>query len=120
MTDLVKKQVFFFATMARFVFDGRALGYLLTCGEFWRSPETCELYAKAGKGIKNSNHPNRICGDLEARTLDGNRLTTFKEWESLGILWESYSTDEYKCVWGGRFKSRLDVWHFGIEHNGVR
>ena len=46
---------FFFAQcVARFIPDARALGYSATLGEAWRSPETCELYAKEGKGVEKS------------------------------------------------------------------
>lgn len=118
MTELETKQIFFLECIARFIFDAKNLGYTLTCGEFWRSPETCALYAKEGKGIANSNHQNRLAADLNA--FKGYTLIPFTVFDyfPLGNLWESYSTAEHKCCWGGRF-IKMDVDHFSVEFNGI-
>jgi hypothetical protein len=117
LSDFEKKQVFFLSTIARFIFDASVKGYQLTCGEFWRSPETCSLYEKQGKGILHSNHEKRLAADINVFYQD--RLLTSKEdYEPLGNLWQSYSTSLYKCRWGGTFQ-RTDSDHFSVEDDGV-
>lgn len=90
----------------------------MTLGEAWRSPETAALYAKEGKGIRNSNHINRLAIDLEL-FKNGVWLTKYPDYLEAGELWEKYSDTECECAWGGRFKSR-DANHFSVVHLGVR
>ena len=115
---MVQKQSDFCFFVMRFIVWLKAEGYQVTFGEAWRSIETCEAYVKEGKGIKESLHPERLAIDLNL-FWNGKFLTTFSDYEKCGEYWESLSTPEYKCCWGGRFK-RVDADHFSFEHNGVR
>lgn len=93
------------------------MGYELSFGEALRTPLQAQANAQSGVGIKNSLHLDRLAVDFEG-FKDGKRLTTFDEWLPLGSLWESFSTDDYACHWGGRFVTRLDVFHFSIGYGG--
>lgn len=114
---MIEKQSFFLQTMARFIFDATSKGYVLTCGEFYRSPEICALYAKEGKGILHSNHTKRLAGDINA-FYNGRLLNSKEEYYELGELWKSYSTNKYICAWGGDFQ-RIDADHFSIADGDI-
>lgn len=73
------------------------LGYKITQGESWRSPETCAIYAKEGKGSNNSLHPDRLANDLNL-FKDGKLLTKTEEYQEAGEIWEKMGG-----TWGGRF-----------------
>lgn len=93
-------------------------GYQVTLGEAWRSPETCELYAKAGRGVSNSLHRRRLAIDLNL-FKDGKYLTASHDYKFLGDYWKSLSGLGYRCCWGGDFESQ-DGNHFSIENLGIR
>ena len=85
------------------------LGYEVTFGEAWRPPETAELYAKKGKGIRNSLHRDRLAVDLNL-FRDGRYLSSTSSHLKLGEYWESIGG-----TWGGRFK---DGNHYSLSHRG--
>ena len=114
LTPWENKQVFFAQCVARFIPDARALGYLATLGEAWRSPETCELYAKEGKGVEKSLHTERLAVDLNF-FFQGKLIHTAEEYAPLGRLWESYSSPTMKCTAGVFFKTRVDSDHFSLD-----
>lgn len=113
------KQIFFFETIARFVFDVKLLNYSFIVGEFFRPPELCELYAKEGRGILHSNHELRMAADLTGFKNGAILDYTVAAYLPLGELWEKYSTSQYQCCWGGYF-TKPDVDHFSLLHNGIR
>jgi len=86
----------------------------LRLGEFHRPQATADLYAKIGKGIKNSNHCKKLAADLFL-VKDGKVTWEHDDYRPLGERWESMHD---LCRWGGRFKNR-DAVHFSLEHNGV-
>ena len=86
-------------------------GYELSLGEAYRPPELAELYAKQGKGIKNSLHTQRLAIDLNL-FRDGKYLSSTSDHEPLGVYWESLGGS-----WGGRFN---DGNHYSLEHEGVK
>lgn len=92
------------------------LGYEVTLGEAWRPDETARIYAERGIGIDNSLHRLRLAKDLNL-FKGGKFLTLTEEYREIGELWEAMSTDEYQCVWGGRFG---DGNHFSISHQGIK
>lgn len=115
MTTLVAKQAFFASCVARFFFDLKTQGIEVTFGEAFRSPETCALYAKEGKGITASLHQLRLAVDLNFWSNDS-LIQTSKE---VADLWQSYSIGIYECCAGFYF-SRSDSDHFSIAHNGIK
>lgn len=108
--------------MARLVLKADRLGYELTGGELWRSPEEAARLAKAGKGIKNSLHTQRLAIDLNL-FKHGRYLTSTEAHRPLGAWWEAQSEPGIECVWGGRFKDsrgrpKPDGNHYSIVHDG--
>jgi hypothetical protein len=87
-------------------------GYKCTEGEFYRTEEQAAIYAREGKGIKNSRHCTRLASDLNLFSKDGLYLTTVKDWLKFCEFWESLDSG---CVWGGRF-SNGDGNHFETKH----
>lgn len=114
--NLIEKQKLFPQLLAKFYMDLKNMGYEFTQGEAYRPPETAKLYSQAGKGITNSLHCLRLALDLN---LFKNNvfLTKLEDYRPAGELWESYSTSQATCAWGGRFQ---DADHFSLSHNGVR
>lgn len=120
--SLLEKQWLFSQLVARFIWELRDRGYHVSLGEAMRSPDAALLNSKQGDGIKNSLHIDALAIDLKI-FVAFNWLKTVEDIEPAGKLWESYSTHEYQCCWGGRFKDALgrpkpDAFHFSIAHGG--
>lgn len=90
--------------------------YEVTLGEIWRPPETANLFDKEGKGIANSLHCLRLAIDINL-FQEKKHLTKSQDYRFIGEYWESLSTPELTCCWGGRFG---DGNHFSVMHNGVK
>lgn len=88
-------------------------GYELTFGEAWRTPEQAQANARAGRGIANSLHIERLAVDFNL-FRNGAFLQKTEDHKPLGEYWESLAPD---CRWGGRF-SRPDGNHYSIAHGG--
>lgn len=86
-------------------------GYELTFGETWRTPEQADRNARAGRGISNSLHIDRLAVDFNL-FRNGRWLQKTADHAPLGEFWESLAPD---CRWGGRFG---DGNHYSIEHGG--
>lgn len=114
--NLGQKQRVFAHLVARLIDHVYEIGYEMTLGEVWRPPEMAKINAQRGIGISKSLHTERLAIDINL-VKDGRYLTRTEDYAQLGSYWESLSTKEYKCCWGGRFG---DGCHFSIEHNGVR
>lgn len=108
------KQRLFARLVARLIDEATARGFDVTLGEAYRSPEEAARLAAAGKGIAHSLHTDRLAIDLNL-FRDGTYLTDTASYEPLGVWWETRSTDDLTCCWGGRFK---DGNHFSIAHGG--
>ena len=97
------------------------MGYEVTLGEAWRSPEEAARLAKLGKGIVNSLHCDKLAIDLnlfKARRY----LTSSEAHRPLGEWWEQ---QHRLCRWGGRFldeegRPAPDGNHYSLEHQGRR
>jgi hypothetical protein len=108
---LRQKQSLFARLVARLIDQATALGYEVTFGEAYRSPEEAARLAKLGKGIANSLHTQRLAIDLNL-FRDGVYLTSTKSHEPLGEWWEE---QHELCRWGGRFR---DGNHYSLAHGG--
>lgn len=115
---LGEKQQRFTVLVAQFIQELAKAGYGVTLSEAWRSPETCALYAKQGRGIAGSLHQHRLAIDLNL-FKDGTFLTETADYEEAGEIWESYSRPGVICCWGGRFASK-DGCHFSVGHDSIR
>lgn len=82
------------AKLILFIFDS---GYTCTLGEAYRTEEQAELYAKQGKGIKNSLHRKRLAIDLNL-FKDGIYKDKSDSYEFAGSFWYSLHPDNR---WGG-------------------
>lgn len=89
-------------------------GFEFTFGDAYRSPEQALANVKAGTGIANSLHCQRLAVDLNL-FLKGQYITNSDAYKPLGEYWESLDP---LCRWGGRFK-KPDGNHFSITHEGV-
>lgn len=113
---LREKQSEFVRLVAQLIDHATSLGYELTFGEAWRTPEQAALNARRGTGIARSLHCDRIAIDLNL-FRGGVFLSDSINHRPLGEWWEKQSTPEMKCRWGGNF-SRPDGNHYSIEHEG--
>jgi hypothetical protein len=119
---LIDKQKTFSRLLARLITEAYSRGYEVTLGEAYRPPEVARFYAEraasgaGGPAIAASLHSDRLAADLNL-FRDGRYLRRSDEYRELGELWESYSTDQYECAWGGRFG---DGNHFSIAHGERR
>jgi hypothetical protein len=108
---LREKQSLFAVLMADLIFQAVKMGYQVTLGETYRSPEEAERLSKTGAGIKNSLHTQRLAVDLNL-FKDGVYLSSTEAHRPLGEWWEAQNE---LCRWGGRFK---DGNHYSLTHGG--
>jgi len=108
---LYKKQSIFAQNVALLIQHIHSKVYDVTFGEAWRSAEQAAIYAREGKGIKDSLHCRRLAIDLNIFNATGVYLTDFDSYEPFGIYWESLHPLNR---WGGKFK-RVDCVHFEMQ-----
>lgn len=108
---LREKQSLFAELVAVLLTEAGRLGFAVTLGEAWRSPEEAARLAKIGKGVKNSLHCQRLAIDLNL-FKDGKYLTASEAYQPLGDAWEALNP---LCRWGGRWN---DGNHFSVTHGG--
>jgi hypothetical protein len=109
---LRQKQSLFTLLVAQLIVQADALGYFVTFGECYRSPEEAARLAKLGLGIKNSLHTKRLAIDLNLFSREGKYLSSTESHRPLGEWWERQHP---LCRWGGRFN---DGGHYSLEHEG--
>lgn len=102
--SMVEKQHRFTQMVARLLLHADALGYQVTFGDAYRSPNVTY-------GHPNSLHRRRLAIDINL-FKDGKWLKNTEDHLPLGEYWESIGGS-----WGGRFK---DGNHYSLEHEGVR
>lgn len=108
---LRQRQSQFAKLLPRLLDKAFELGYEVTLGEAYRSPEEAARLASLGLGIKNSNHTKRLAIDLNL-FKNGKLLTSTEDHRPLGEYWESLGGS-----WGGRFK---DGNHYSLEWQGSK
>jgi hypothetical protein len=111
-----KLQEEFAQSAAKLIQKAQEMGFTVTLGEAWRTPEQAQWNADHGKGISHSLHMERLAIDLNffkngAYITDGSQLKEVGEW------WKSLGTS-YR--WGGDFSHLPDGNHFSITPDGVR
>jgi hypothetical protein len=111
---LRQKQNLFAGMVARLLLKAQEMGYEVTLGEAYRTPEQAALNAKAGTGIRNSLHSARLAIDINL-FLNGAWLIGSDDHRPLGEWWEKQDPD---CRWGGNFSSRKDGNHYSMEWQG--
>lgn len=108
---LRQKQSAFAKLVGHLILQAYAMGYEITLGEAYRSPEEALRLSKSKKGIKNSLHTQKLAIDLNL-FKNGVYLSSTESHRPLGEWWESQGG-----TWGGRFD---DGNHYSFEHNGVK
>lgn len=91
------------------------MGYGVTFGEAYRTPEQAALNAAKGSGISNSLHTERLAIDLNL-FKDGRYITDGEGHRELGAWWKTLGP-MYR--FGGDFK-RADWNHYSISPDGTR
>jgi len=78
-------------------------------GEAHRPPELAAIYAEKGTGIQDSKHIYSLACDYWITKSDGRDvvLELTPQYNILGRFWEFIGG-----IWGGRFQSRCDMFHF--------
>lgn len=105
----------FAQSVARLIQQASKLGYGVTFGEAYRTPEQAKLNAASGAGIANSLHTERLAIDLNL-FKDGVYITDGTGHRDLGAWWKKLGP-MYR--FGGDFK-RADWNHYSISPDGVR
>lgn len=116
MSDLNRKQAEFTLHIARLLVWANENGIPCSGAEWFRTPEQAEIYAKAGKGIKNSNHCKRLALDIFCLDESGSVTWEMPQYEKLGAKWKSMHP---LARWGGDIPKLRDAVHFSFEHMGV-
>lgn len=112
---LIEKQGTFTNNVALLLLYAHSVGYTVTLGEAWRTPEQAALNAKKGTGIINSLHTKRLAIDLNL--FHGEQWLLKKEdYALLARFWKSLHPLNR---WGGDWQN-MDCPHFSMEHEGVK
>jgi predicted chitinase len=111
---LVEEQDLFLGHVAALLGHARALGFVITAGELFRTPEQQRLHIRAGRSqTMASQHLRRLAVDLNffRRTPDGALELCLDRaaLAPLGAFWEGL--DEANR-WGGNWPSFKDAPHF--------
>lgn len=111
---LIQKQKIFSKKMAELILSAYSLGYEITMGECFRTLEQADIYASTGKGVRNSQHCLRLAVDLNL-FKNGLLVTDSFGHTELGTIWKSWSTEDYKMIWGGDFWPNPDGNHYEMR-----
>lgn len=117
MTETTRqKQSRFVLDVARLILKAYELGYELTFGEAWRTPEQAKWNAAQGIGTATSLHIDRLAIDLNL-FIDGRYITNDEGHTELGAYWKTLSPD-YR--WGGDIANKKDYNHYSLSPDGKR
>lgn len=107
--SLVQEQAEFLLDAAKLIQYASQLGFVVTGGELFRTPEQQQIYLKTGRSkTMASNHLRRCAIDLNF-FLNGKLVYDIPTLKPIGDYWESLCP---KNSWGGSWSSFKDVPHF--------
>ena len=107
--SLVAEQAAFLLDVAKLVNKATELGFVVTGGELYRTPEQQQIHVRTGRSkTMNSIHLKRCAIDLNF-FKDGKLTYDVAALRPVGDYWESLNP---KNQWGGNWKSFKDVPHF--------
>jgi hypothetical protein len=120
MTEL-QLQILFSQEAALLIQQAGILGYGVTLGEAWRSPEQAAWDAAHGTGVAHSLHTEKLAVDLNLFKRSGDAslwtyITDDEGHRDLGAWWKGRGSSH---CWGGDF-SKQDPNHYSISPDGVR
>jgi len=101
---------------ARLIQKAAELGYGVTFGDAYRTPQQSTANAASGAGIVNSLHCERLAIDLNL-FKDGVYITDDRGHRELGTWWKTLGPSHR---WGGDFTTRKDFNHYSISPDGIR
>ena len=105
----VSEQAAFLLDVGRLVQKATELGFQVTAGELYRTPEQQEIYLKTGRSkTMQSLHLQRRAVDLNF-FMDGKLIYNKAAIAPLGVYWESLHPLN---SWGGNGVKLVDVPHF--------
>ena len=105
----VSEQAAFLLDVGRLVQKATELGFQVTAGELYRTPEQQEIYLKTGRSkTMQSLHLQRRAVDLNF-FMDGKLIYNKAAIAPLGVYWESLHPLN---SWGGHGVKLVDVPHF--------
>lgn len=113
--SLRQKQSRFARGVAQLIQRAEEIGYEVTLGEAWRTPQQAVWNAANGIGTSTSLHIDRLAIDLNL-FKDGRYITNEEGHSELGPWWEALNSDHR---WGGRFTKR-DWNHYSLSSDGKR
>lgn len=114
---LLQKQFVFASLVPLLIKKALELGFTVTLGECYRSPEEAARLSKLGKGISGSLHTSKLAIDINL-FRDGKYLTDSEAHRQLGTYWETLSAGkDFVCAWGGHWG---DGNHYSIAHGGKK
>src|SRR5437867_11284879 len=111
---LLQKQQVFARMVGALILRAKYLGYDITFGEAYRTPEQAALNAKKGIGISNSLHTQRLAIDLNV--FKNGVWLKDGGFDDLGTYWKSLDPSNR---WGGDFQHLKDYNHFSYTNGGV-
>jgi hypothetical protein len=113
MSDLQER---FAQDAARLIEQAAQMGYGVTLGEAWRTPQQAQWDADHGSGINCSLHLQRLAIDLNL-FINGEYQANDAQgcYSKLGAWWKGQGSDHY---WGGDFKPLVDLDHYSISPDG--
>lgn len=107
--SLVTEQAAFLLDVCKLIQTANKLGFVVTGGELYRTPEQQQIYVKTGRSqTLKSNHLRRLAIDLNF-FVDGKLCYDIEKLRPIGEFWQSLNP---KNSWGGFWKSFKDVPHF--------
>lgn len=106
----------FALSAARLIQKAQEMGYSVTLGEAWRTPEQAQWNADHGKGISHSLHMERLAIDLNF-FKDGQYIADGSKLADIGAWWKSLGA---RYRWGGDFSHLPDGNHFSLSPDGER
>ena len=112
----------FAQSAALLVQKAKELGYGVTMGECYRTPQQAQLDADAHTGVSHSLHTQRLAVDLllfvggEYQADDHTGC-----YRRLGEYWKTFVSPIPGAVyaWGGDFKTLVDLDHFSLSPDGI-
>lgn len=105
----VAEQAAFLLDVTRLINKATEMGFVVTAGELYRTPEQQEIYVKTGRSrTMNSLHIQRRAVDLNF-FLNGKLIYDKNTLAPLGAYWESLHPLN---SWGGNGVKLVDTPHF--------
>lgn len=104
----------FAQAVAKLIAQAPTMGYTITLGEAWRTPQQAQWNADHGTGIAHSLHIERLAIDLNF-FKDGALITDGSKLADVGAWWKALGPN-YR--WGGDFHHLPDGNHFSISPDG--